>query len=95
MLDQLLELMNARALYYMYAVLPADVLDEAVPGNIRSGEHFLAFLRRFVEYLKSRVRVMFPVAESPPVFVRDCAKQVLIERKPLRCASRTRTRTRN
>lgn len=79
----------------MYAVLPADVLDEAVPGNIRSGEHFLAFLRRFVEYLKSRVRVMFPVAESPPVFVRDCAKQVLIERKPLRCASRTRTRTRN
>src|SRR4051794_7511867 len=33
-------------------VLPDDVLQEAVPGNIRRAEHFVAFLRRFVEYLK-------------------------------------------
>lgn len=33
-------------------VLPADILDEAVPGNIRRAEHFTAFLARFVEYLK-------------------------------------------
>lgn len=25
---------------------------EAVPGNIRQAEHFVAFMRRFVEYLK-------------------------------------------
>jgi len=33
-------------------ILPDDILQEAVPGNIRKAEHFVAFLRRFVEYLK-------------------------------------------
>jgi len=33
-------------------VLPNDLLKEAVPGNIRKAEHFVAFLKRFVEYLK-------------------------------------------
>jgi DNA excision repair protein ERCC-2 len=34
------------------AALPADLLNEAVPGNIRRAEHFVAFLKRFIEYLK-------------------------------------------
>ena len=34
------------------AALPDDLLSEAVPGNIRRAEHFIAFLKRFVEYLK-------------------------------------------
>lgn len=33
-------------------VLPDDLLKEAVPGNIRRAEHFVAFLKRFIEYLK-------------------------------------------
>lgn len=33
-------------------VLPEDLLKEAVPGNIRKAEHFVAFLKRLVEYLK-------------------------------------------
>lgn len=33
-------------------VLPEDILKEAIPGNIRKAEHFVAFLKRFVEYLK-------------------------------------------
>jgi DNA excision repair protein ERCC-2 len=33
-------------------VLPDDLLKEAVPGNIRKAEHFVAFLKRLVEYLK-------------------------------------------
>lgn len=36
------------------AVLPEDLLKEAVPGNIRRAEHFVAFLKRFIEYLKVR-----------------------------------------
>lgn len=35
-----------------FAALPDDLLQEAVPGNIRRAEHFVAFLKRFVEYLK-------------------------------------------
>lgn len=33
-------------------VLPDDILQEALPGSIRRGEHFLVFLKRFTEYLK-------------------------------------------
>lgn len=35
-----------------YPALPDDLLKEAVPGNIRRAEHFVAFLIRFIEYLK-------------------------------------------
>ena len=38
------------------SVISEDILREAVPGNIRRAEHFIAFLRRFVEYLKQRMR---------------------------------------
>lgn len=34
------------------AALPDDLLKEAVPGNIRRAEHFISFLKRFIEYLK-------------------------------------------
>lgn len=36
-------------------VLPEDLLKEAIPGNIRKAEHFISFLKRFVEYLKVRL----------------------------------------
>ncbi|XP_013421335.1 general transcription and DNA repair factor IIH helicase subunit XPD-like [Lingula anatina] len=68
-------------------VLPDEVLQEAVPGNIRNAEHFVSFLKRFVEYLKTRLRVQHVVSESPPSFLRDCSQKVCIERKPLRFCS--------
>ncbi|XP_048732023.2 general transcription and DNA repair factor IIH helicase subunit XPD-like [Ostrea edulis] len=70
-------------------VLPDDVLKEAVPGNIRTAEHFLGFMKRFLEYMKIRLRVQHVVSESPPSFLKDCLQKVCIERKPLRfCAER-------
>ena len=36
-------------------VLSDDMIKEAVPGNIRKAEHFVAFLKRFVEYMKVRL----------------------------------------
>jgi DNA excision repair protein ERCC-2 len=36
----------------LLTALPDDLLKEAVPGNIRRADHFVAFLKRFVEYLK-------------------------------------------
>lgn len=38
--------------WILIKVLPDDLLQEAIPGNIRRAEHFTAFLTRFVEYLK-------------------------------------------
>ncbi|XP_072032459.1 general transcription and DNA repair factor IIH helicase subunit XPD-like [Amphiura filiformis] len=70
-------------------VLPDEILQEAVPGNIRNAEHFIAFLKRFVEYLKVRLRVQHVVSESPASFLKDTFSKVCIDRKPLRfCAER-------
>ncbi|XP_038221320.1 general transcription and DNA repair factor IIH helicase subunit XPD [Zerene cesonia] len=72
-------------------ILPDEVLNEVVPGNIRNAEHFLGFLKRFIEYLKTRLRIQHVVQESPAGFLKDVSSRVCIERKPLRfCASRLR-----
>lgn len=60
-----------------------------MPGNIRNAEHFISFLKRFVEYIKTRLRVQHVVQESPVGFLKDIQNKVCIERKPLRfCAER-------
>ncbi|KAH9951244.1 hypothetical protein B0H21DRAFT_718020 [Amylocystis lapponica] len=70
-------------------VLPEDLLKEAIPGNIRKAEHFVAFLTRFVEYLKTRMRVLHVVAETPLSFLQHLKDITYIERRPLRfCAER-------
>ncbi|KAF2154932.1 to 3 [Myriangium duriaei CBS 260.36] len=70
-------------------VLPDDLLKEAVPGNIRRAEHFISFLKRFIEYLKTRMKVLHVISETPPSFLQHLRELTFIERKPLRfCAER-------
>ncbi|OAQ83943.1 DNA repair helicase RAD3 [Purpureocillium lilacinum] len=70
-------------------VLPEDLLKEAVPGNIRRAEHFVAFLKRFIEYLKTRMKVRQVISETPPSFLAHLKEHTFIEKKPLRfCAER-------
>lgn len=57
---------------------------EAVPGSIRTAEHFVGFMKRFLEYLKSRLRIHHVVQESAPQFLKDIFEKVCIDRKPLR-----------
>ncbi|KAI9892082.1 MAG: DNA-dependent ATPase of the nucleotide excision repair factor 4 complex [Vezdaea aestivalis] len=69
--------------------LPDDLLKEAVPGNIRRAEHFVAFLKRFVEYLKTRMKVLHVISETPESFLQHLRELTFIEKKPLRfCAER-------
>jgi len=69
--------------------LPDDLLKEAVPGNIRRAEHFVSFLKRFIEYLKTRMKVLHVISETPPSFLNHLKELTFIERKPLRfCAER-------
>ncbi|XP_051899971.1 general transcription and DNA repair factor IIH helicase subunit XPD isoform X1 [Pristis pectinata] len=78
--------------YLANPVLPDEILQESVPGSIRTAEHFVGFMKRFLEYLKSRLRVQHVVAENPPSFLKDVFDKVCIERKPLRfCAERLRS----
>lgn len=70
-------------------VLPDDLLTEAVPGNIRRAEHFTSFLKRFIEYLKTRMKVRQVISETPPSFLAHLKEHTFIEKKPLRfCAER-------
>jgi len=75
----------------VYPVAPPvyseDLLTEAMPGNIRKGEHFLVFLRRFVEYMKMRLRFQMTVKELPNEFLQHLYDTVSIEPKPLQFAS--------
>lgn len=69
--------------------LPDDLLKEAIPGNIRRAEHFVSFLKRFIEYLKTRMKVLHVISETPPSFLAHLKELTFIERKPLRfCAER-------
>eukprot|EP01119_Soliformovum_irregulare_P012540 TRINITY_DN3266_c0_g1_i1.p1 TRINITY_DN3266_c0_g1~~TRINITY_DN3266_c0_g1_i1.p1 ORF type:complete len:778 (+),score=213.38 TRINITY_DN3266_c0_g1_i1:151-2484(+) len=68
-------------------VLTPDVVDEAVPGNIRKAEHFVRFMQRFTEYLKTRLRSTSVISESPLVFLQGLYNATSIEAKTLRFAS--------
>ncbi|RKP03358.1 hypothetical protein CXG81DRAFT_24013 [Caulochytrium protostelioides] len=68
-------------------VLPEDILHESIPGNIRRAEHFVAFLQRFVEYLKTRMRVLHVVSENSNAFLQHVKEVTFIDKKPLRFTS--------
>lgn len=51
---------------------------------MRRAEHFVMFLRRFVEYLKTRVSVTAVVSQSCSAFLDDVATGVAIDGKTLR-----------
>ena len=71
-------------LYLSNPALPADILQESIPGNIRNCQHFLSFLRRFLEYLKSVLKVQHVVSDTPASFLQTLYNNVCIDRKPLR-----------
>ncbi|AJU50804.1 ADE_G0016040.mRNA.1.CDS.1 [Saccharomyces cerevisiae] len=68
-------------------VLSQDLLTEAIPGNIRRAEHFVSFLKRLIEYLKTRMKVLHVISETPKSFLQHLKQLTFIERKPLRFCS--------
>jgi DNA excision repair protein ERCC-2 len=68
-------------------ILSKDLLKEAIPGNIRRAEHFVAFLKRFIEYLKTKMKVLSVTSETPTMFLQKLKELTFIERKPLRFCS--------
>ena len=75
--------------------LPTDILREAVPGNIRRAEHFIAFLRRFVDYLRGRLDTQEFESENPTSFLEKLKQQYQIDEKSLKfCYDRLQVRER-
>ncbi len=68
-------------------VLPEHILHEAVPGNIRKGEHFVRYLRRFLEYVKMRLNVRHVITETPETFLNALEHQTFMDPRSLRFVS--------
>lgn len=81
------EIDRDQELFMANPVLPQDLLDEAIPGNIRKAEHFISFLKRFVEYLKTRMKVLHVISETPLSFLQHLKELTFIDKKPLRFSS--------
>ncbi len=64
--------------------LPDELMHEAVPGNIRRAEHFLTFMKKVVEHLKSLLRVDTTQKQSPLAFLHYLQTKTALEVKPLR-----------
>eukprot|EP00985_Skeletonema_marinoi_P016593 scaffold8949_cov126-Skeletonema_marinoi.AAC.10 len=72
-------------------VLNPDVINEAVPGNIRRAEHFISFMKKIVEHLKTRLlTVAGPrggvISETPLAFLHRMITTTSLEAKPLKFA---------
>lgn len=78
---------RAEEVFMSNPVLPQDLLEEAIPGNIRKAEHFISFLKRFIEYLKTRMKVLHVISETPVSFLQHLKELTFIDRKPLRFCS--------
>jgi len=72
-------------------VLAPDVLNESVPGNIRRAEHFIQFMKKVVEHLKTRLRSITGPnggvqSETPLAFLHRMTNGTSLDAKPLRFA---------
>jgi len=72
-------------------ILSPDVINEAVPGNIRRAEHFIAFMKKVVEHLKARLRTVAGptggvTSETPLAFLHRMITTTSLEAKPLKFA---------
>jgi len=64
-----------------YKVLPDDLLHEAIPGNIRKAEHFVAFLKRLVEYLKVHLSTAIQMITLNLFCRRGCVSYTLLQKR--------------
>jgi DNA excision repair protein ERCC-2 len=70
-------------------VLPKDLLEEAIPGNIRKAEHFLSYLKKIILYMKSYfnekdINTKDVENHTPLAFLHLLQEKTGLERKPLR-----------
>ena len=68
------------------AVLPADVLQEAMPGTIRNAELFVRYMTHIVRHLRGRICVRELQTVIPTQFLKGMKEDLGIDVTPLRYA---------
>ena len=75
-------------------VLPEDLVTEAVPGNIRRAEHFVALLRRVVNFFRRYTHVERAQCEGPLSMSHKLEEDAEVDSKSLKfCHERLRSLT--
>ena len=64
--------------------LPEDILNEAVPGNVREAERFVKLLGSVIQYLKGKMKSESVRYETPQSFLFHLEEEMSIASKPLR-----------
>jgi DNA excision repair protein ERCC-2 len=73
-------------------VLPDDLVSEAIPGNIRRAEHFVALLRRIVNFFRRYLLVEQAQCEGPLSVVHKIEEEIEVDSKSLKfCHERLRS----
>lgn len=74
-------------------VIPQDIVEETVPGNIRKAEHFIQFLRRLIQYLRdTKMKGRDSRQEQPARFLNDMKMELRMDVRPLRfCSERLKS----
>jgi DNA excision repair protein ERCC-2 len=73
-------------------VLPEDLVTEAVPGNIRRAEHFVALLRRVVNFFRRYLHVDRAQCEGPLSISHKLEEDAEVDSKSLKfCHERLRS----
>lgn len=89
LLDQELMDTNPEEVGLASNIRSPDVAHEAVPGNIRRAEHFIVFMKKIVEHLKTRLRTVAKggvTNESPLSFLHRMITSTSLEVKTLKFA---------
>jgi len=63
--------------------LPDEILNEAIPGNIRKADHFIQLLDLVVKHLKQRMRVDKVIKETPLAFLHEVQNKLQVDGKTL------------
>ena len=65
-------------------MLPAQVLEDAIPGQIRRADHFVSFLKRLLDHMKRRLESRTLEQEATGKFVHGLEVGAAMDSKPMK-----------
>jgi DNA excision repair protein ERCC-2 len=78
-----IEMEQAKNIIISNPLIPEDIINESLPGNIRKAEHFVSFLLRFTQFLKKYIDITILKEDSPEIFLEKLLQNTYIEAKAL------------
>mmetsp|Transcript_15446 Transcript_15446/g.27960 ORF Transcript_15446/g.27960 Transcript_15446/m.27960 type:complete len:704 (-) Transcript_15446:3656-5767(-) len=71
----------------MNPIVPDDIMDDTVPGNLRRGEHFLIFVKRVLVFFRKQLKSREAKINSPAGFLYLMKTTAMIDQESLKHTS--------